>query len=66
MIIRARGETLEEQKVTYAEIQRIMIDDVPRLIPAYQPWLYGARSNVRGVVPHPLGYPLVNDAWIDE
>ena len=66
LIIRARGETLEEQKVTYAEIQRIMIEDVPRLIPAYQPWLYGARSNVRGVVPHPLGYPLVNDAWIDE
>ena len=66
LIIRARGETLEDQIATYAEIQRILIEDVPRIIPAYQPWLYGARANVRGVSPHPLGWPLVNDAWIDD
>ena len=66
LIIKARGQNLEGQKETYAEIQRILIDDVPRIIPVFQPWLYGARANVRGVSPHPLGWPLVNDAWIDD
>ena len=66
LIIKARGETLEDQKVTYAEIQRILIDDVPRIIVAYRPWVYGARNNVRGVEPHPLSWPIFQDAWIDE
>ena len=66
LLIRARGETLEDQIVTYAEVQRILVDEVPRIIPVFQPWLYGARANVRGVSPHPLGWPLVNDAWIDD
>ncbi len=66
LIIRARGETLEEQIVTYAEVQRILIDEVPRLIPVFQPWLYGARANVRGASPHPLFWPILNDAWIDD
>ena len=30
-IVRARGQSLEDQEWTYAEIQRILIDDVPRL-----------------------------------
>ena len=66
LIVRARGETLEEQIVTYARIQEILVDDVPRLVVGFQPWLYGARANVRGVVPHPLAWPIINDAWIDE
>ena len=66
LIIKARGQDLEGQKETYAEIQRILIEDVPRIVVAYTPWLYGARSNVRGVSPHPMGWPLVNDAWFEE
>ena len=66
LIIKARGQDLEGQIETYAEIQRIMIDDVPRIIPAYQPWLYGASDDVRGVSPHPMGWPLVQDAWLDD
>ncbi len=57
LIIKARGQDLEGQIETYAEVQRIMIDDVPRIIPAFQPWIYGARANVRGVTPHWAGGP---------
>ena len=66
LIIRARGETLEGQKESYAEIQRILIDNVPRIIVAYKPVLYGARSDVRGVSPHPLGWAILQDAWLDD
>ena len=65
LIVRARGQSLEEQKVTWAEVQRILIDDVPRLVVAYRPWLYGARKDVRGVDPHPLGWAIIQDAWLD-
>ena len=66
LIERARGETLEEQKVTYAELQRVIIDAVPRLIPVFQPLLYGVRANVRGVAPHPLNMPFFQDGWLDD
>ena len=66
LIERAKGETLEQQKVTYAEVQRILIDEVPGLVVAFQPVMYGARINVRGVDPHPLGYRLIQDAWLDD
>ena len=65
LVVKARGESLEDQKVTYAEIQRILIDEVPRLVVAFQPWLYGARINVRGAPPHPLGWAILQDAWLD-
>ena len=66
LVVKARGQDLEGQKETYGEIQRILVDDVPKLVTNFLPWLYGARNNVRGVAPHPLGWPLVNDAWLDE
>ena len=65
LVVQARGESLEDQKVTYAEIQRILIDEVPRLVVAFQPWLYGARTDVRGAPPHPLGWAILQDAWLD-
>ena len=66
LVVRARGETLEQQKVTYAEVQRILIEEVPKLAIAYEPWLYGARTNVRGADPHPMGWGLIQDAWLDD
>ena len=65
LIERARGETLEEQLVTYARIQEILVDDVPRLVTSFVPALWGARNDVRGVTPHPLDWGLVQDAWFD-
>ena len=66
LIERARAQDLEGQRESYGEIQRILIEDVPRISIAFTPWLYGARTDVRGVAPHPLGWPLVQDAWLDE
>ena len=63
LILKARGQDLEGQKESYGEVQKILIDNVPRIIPAFQPWMYGVRNNVRGADPHPLGWPLFQDAW---
>jgi len=68
LVVRARGEKPEARKATYAEIQRIMIDDVPRIVPAFKPIFYGVRKDIRGVSPHPLG-PLgaiVQDGWFED
>ena len=66
LIVKARGQDLEGQKESYGEIQRILIDDVPRIVPVFQPWIYGARTDVRGVAPHPFGWPLLQDGWFDD
>ena len=65
LIEKARGQDLEGQKESYGEIQRILIDEVPRLVVAFQPWMYGARKDVRNINPHPLGWPLFQDGWLD-
>ena len=54
LIERARGETLEQQRETYGEIQRILVDDVPSLVIANHPELYGARNNVQDAGPYIL------------
>ena len=61
----ARTQDFEGQKESYAEIQRILIEEVPRLVPAFQPWMYGASNDLRGVVPHPLGNRHIQEAWFD-
>ena len=68
LVFRARGEQPEDQKATYAEIQRMLIDDVPRISVAFRPSFYGVRENVRGAIPHPLGINGVKfqDAWLDD
>ena len=63
LVLKARGQDLAGRKESYGEVQKILIDNVPRIIPAFQPWLYGVRNNVRGAEPHPLGWPLFQDAW---
>jgi peptide/nickel transport system substrate-binding protein len=66
LIIKARSQTnLEDRKETYAEVQRILIDDVPRILPVFQPYFVGLRNNVQGVEAHPNGWLILNNAWID-
>ena len=66
LLVEARGQDLEGQKETYAEMQRILIDDVPKLTVAFQPMIYGSRNNVRDMVPHPYGWPILSDVWLDD
>ena len=65
LIERARGESFEQQKETYAELQALLIEEVPRLNLVYVPIIWGARSDVRGITPHPLGWGLYQDGWFD-
>ena len=66
LIARARGETLEQQKVTYAEIQRILADDVPRLVIGSPPLLYGTRNNVQDAGPTPVRARSLKNAWLEK
>ncbi|MFC1897528.1 ABC transporter substrate-binding protein [Chloroflexota bacterium] len=65
LIIRARGETdFEQRKQTYAEVQRILIDDASRIIPVFRPVFEGLRDNVRGVKAHPNNWLYLHEAWL--
>ena len=65
LIVQARGQDLEERKATYGEVQRILIDEVPRTLIVFQPILFGVRTDVRGVQAHPMSWLILNDAWLD-
>jgi peptide/nickel transport system substrate-binding protein len=67
LVVKARGQRdLEDRKATYGEIQRILIDDVPRIVAVFKPNLIGVRSNVRGIEVHPLNWPIFHRAWLDD
>ncbi len=65
LVKRARGERdLADRQATYAEIQRILIDDVPRILAVFKPNLMGARADVRGIEVHPLTWPIFHGGWL--
>ena len=64
LVKKARGEGLADRQQTYAEIQRILIDDVPRIIAVFKPSLLGVRTDVRGIEAHPLNWPLFHNGWL--
>ena len=66
LVLKARAQDLEGQKESWAEIQNILVEDVPQLLVGFLPHLNAARNNVYGVDPHPLGVDRLQDAWIDE
>ena len=66
LIARAKGETLEQQKETYGEIQRILADDVPGLVIANQPLIYGVRNNVQDAGPTPVCARTLRNAWLEK
>lgn len=66
LIVKARGQlNLADRQETYAEIQRILIDEVPRIVVVFQPILLGARNDVRGIAPHPETHLILSDGWLD-
>jgi peptide/nickel transport system substrate-binding protein len=66
LIERARGETQEQQIETYAEIQRILVDDVPMLVIGSSSLIYGARNNVEDVGPTPVRYRSLKYSWLSK
>jgi len=66
LITDARGqESLADRQATYAEIQRILIEDVPRIVAVFRPVLNGTSSDLRGFAAHPLNWPILHGAWLD-
>ncbi|MEE8443542.1 MAG: ABC transporter substrate-binding protein [Dehalococcoidia bacterium] len=67
LIIKARGQvTVEERAATYAEVQRILIDDASRIIAVFRPMFTGLSDNVHGVAAHPNTWLLLTEAWIQK
>ncbi len=67
LILRAKGETLEQQRETYRRVQEILIENVPVIYVAFRPKIHGVRNNVRGFGPNPI-HPDENyrTAWLEQ
>jgi peptide/nickel transport system substrate-binding protein len=68
LIVNARSQVdLAKRKESYAEIQRILIDEVPRIIPVFGPAFHGLRINVRDCEANPLkARLLLYRCWLAE
>ena len=58
------ARTFDDRKAIYGEIQEILTDDVPRIIPFFMPVLLGMRDNVDGVSAHPGNNFIIKDAQL--
>ena len=65
LIDKAKGQDLEGQKESYAEVQRILIDDVPAIVACFRPEMLAMRNEVQGIEPHLMSWPLFQDGWLD-
>ena len=68
LIVKARGQAdLADRRESYGEIQRILIDEVPRIIPVFRPIFQGLRHNVRGCEANQKAAELlVFRCWLDD
>ena len=53
-----------ERRATYEQIQQILIDDVPAIIPVFMPLFVSLLDSVDGIKFHPFNWPIVNDAHL--
>ncbi len=67
LIILARTQLeLADRQETYGELQEILIDEVPKIVPVFMPILHGMRNNVMGLEAKPHGDPWVRYIWLDD
>ena len=68
LIVNARSQAdLADRRESYGEIQRILIDEVPRIIPVFRPIFQGLRHNVRGCEANQKAAELlVFRCWLDD
>ena len=65
-IRRARGEGQEQRKATYRWIQQTLNQDVPQLVIAFLPKIFGAGPDVRDLELHPVRDAVVfRDVWLE-
>jgi peptide/nickel transport system substrate-binding protein len=56
---------LEVQKDIYGELQCIIIDQVPRIIPVFRPVTLGVRNDVKGIEPLWDATMTLHNVWLD-
>ena len=56
---------LADRKATYAQIQRILIEDVPRIVVGFRPIFMAMHEDVMGLEAHPQWWPLLHETWLD-
>jgi peptide/nickel transport system substrate-binding protein len=67
LIGRARGIVDQEERTEmYGRIQQILINDAPRIIPAFIPTFIGMTSKVGGIQAHPSYWLFTNKAWLQQ
>ena len=67
LIIEARSEAdLADRRESYGEIQRTLIDEVPRIIPVFGPIFRGLRPNVHDCEANQKSKLLLYKCWLDD
>ena len=67
LIIKARSQVdPADRRESYGEIQRILIDEVPRIIPVFGPEFQGLRLNVRDCEANQKSKLLLYRCWLDD
>jgi len=67
LIVLARSQVeLADRQETYGEIQCILIDEVPKIVPVFMPIVHGMRNNVMGLEAKPHGDPWCRYIWLDD
>jgi peptide/nickel transport system substrate-binding protein len=63
LILKARGQTdVAARRETYRELQKILAEQAPRIIPVFAPVFMGLRDNVQGVEAHPANFLMLETA----
>ncbi|MEE8519644.1 MAG: ABC transporter substrate-binding protein [Dehalococcoidia bacterium] len=66
LIAQANGAgDLEEQKKIFGELQCILVDEVPRVIPVFRPVTMATRNDVKGIQPMWDGTMSLRTVWLD-
>ena len=66
LVRKARTQAnVEDQKQTYLEIYKILVDEVPRIIPVFTPILMGLADDVFGLEAHAGQFLLLENAWLE-
>ena len=55
----------EDQKRIFGELQCIVVDEVPRIIPVFRPVILGLRNDVQGLEPMGDATLSLHRAWLD-
>lgn len=66
LLARARGIADQQERTeTYGQVEQILIDDVPRIVPVFYSQFIGTAQRVGGIHAQPSQWLLLHDTWLD-